>query len=71
MALINKLLEHKNEFNSIFNEEIYNIDGLINSHLRAWAQSRIYGVSSSMAFYNEEIDAIKLIDKLAKEEFNR
>jgi hypothetical protein len=81
MGLRNKLIEHKTEFYHIFNEAIkrdgdfitsggkLSHDDLIDSHLIAWIESRINGGSSSMVFYAEEVEAIKLIDKLAKEYF--
>lgn len=82
MGLKHKLIEHKTEFYRIFNEAIkrdgdfitaggqLNYDDLIEMHLKAWVVSRINGASSSLAFYAEEVDAIKLIDKLAKEYFS-
>jgi hypothetical protein len=82
MGLKQKLFEHKTEFYRIFNEAIkkdgdfitaggkLNHDELIDNHLRAWVSSRINGVSASLAFYAEEVEAIKLIDKLAKEYFS-
>lgn len=81
MALIIKLNEHKPEFYRIFDAEIQkngtmisadgkiSHDELIKSHLNAWKMSRIDGVSASLAFYCEAPEAIKLIDKLAKEYF--
>ena len=81
MGLLQKLIEHKEEFYRIFDEAIekegdivtyhgqVSYNGLIESHLEAWVKSRINGGSASMVFYAEEIKAIKLIDKLAKEYF--
>ena len=81
MGLRHKLIEHKTEFYRIFNEAIkkdgdfitaggkLSHDDLIDSHLRAWVASRINGGSASMVFYAEEVEAIKLIDKLAREYF--
>ena len=72
MSFKDKLFKHKDEFCEIFDkvlEKPINYDGLIKSHLDSWITSRIKGVSSSMAFYDEDIDAIKLIDKLSKEYF--
>ena len=79
MSFKDKLLEHKAEFCKIFDKTFehplykdkdnINYDGLIQSHLNSWITSRIKGASASMAYYDEEIDAIKLIDKLAKEYF--
>jgi len=82
MGLEQKLFEHKTDFYRIFNEAIKkdgdfitaggkcSHDDLIKSHLRAWVGSRIYGGSASMVFYAEDNEAIKLIDKLAKEYFS-
>lgn len=79
--LIFKLKENKDQFYKIFDAVIekdgdfitckgkITYDKLIDSHLKAWAMSRIYGVSASMAFYAEATEAIKLIDTLAKEYF--
>ena len=76
------MIEHKTEFYRIFNEAIkrdgdfitaggkLSHDDLLEMHLKAWVVSRINGVSSSLAFYAEEPEAIKLIDKLAKEYFS-
>ena len=81
MGLLQKLIEHKEEFYRIFDEAIkkdgdfitaggkFSHDDLIEGHLEAWIASRINGGSASMVFYAEEIEAIKLIDKLAKEHF--
>ena len=81
MGLKQKLFENKTEFYRIFNDAIkkdgdfitagnkLSHDDLIESHLRAWVATRINGLSASMVFYAEEVDAIKLIDKLAKEYF--
>jgi hypothetical protein len=81
MGLKQKIFEHKQEFYDIFNRmpkdnlnfmtcnaEI-SFDSCIESHLRAWTASRINGVSASLAFYGEDVNAIKLIDKIAKEYF--
>ena len=82
MGLKQKMIEHKTDFYRIFNEAIkrdgdfitaggkLSHDDLIDMHLKAWVVSRINGVSSSLAFYAEEAEAIKLIDKLAKEYFS-
>ena len=81
MGLKQKLFERKQEFYDIFNRmpkdnlnfmtcnaEI-SFDSCIESHLRAWAASRIDGGSASLAFYGEDVNAIKLIDKITKEQF--
>lgn len=81
MGLKQKLIENKKEFYRIFNEAIrkdgdfitaggrLSNDDLIESHFRMWVANRINGYSASMVFHAEEIEAIKLIDKLAKEYF--
>lgn len=72
MSFKDKLFEHKDDFCKIFDEVLekpINYDGLIKSHLDSWITSRIKGVSSTMASYEDEHKAIKLIDKLAKEYF--
>lgn len=72
MSFKDKLFEHKAEFCKIFDkvlEKPINYDGLIKSHLDSWVTSRIKGVRSTMAPYEDEHKAIKLIDKLAKEYF--
>ena len=81
MGLKQVLIENRAEFYRIFDSEIekngdiISVGGkidheeLIHSHLKAWKQSRIDGVSASLSFYAESIEAIKLIDKLAKECF--
>lgn len=82
MGLKQKLIENKTDFYRIFNEAIkedgdfitaegkLSHDDLIESHLEAWVASRINGGSASMVFFAEEVEAIKLIDKLAKEYFS-
>ena len=81
MGLLQELMKHKEEFYYIFDQAIiedgddmthggkYSYDDLIESHLRAWIASRIHGGSASMVFYLEKPEAIKLIDKLAKNYF--
>ena len=79
MSFKDKLFEHKAEFCKIFDKTFehplykdkdnINYDGLIQSHLYSWITSRIKGARSTMAPYEDEHNAIKLIDKLAKEYF--
>jgi len=81
VGLKQKLFERKQEFYDIFNkmpkdnfdfmtaDGRCSLDDCIENHLRAWTASRINGGSASMVFYGEDIDAIKLIDKIAKEYF--
>lgn len=70
MSLKEKLYEHKDEFKEIFNKSDDNtVEEEINSHLNSWVRSRIFGVSASLAFYVEQVDAIKLIDKIASDYF--
>ena len=81
MGLKYKVFERKQEFYDIFNkmpEDNLNFmtcngkisfDGCIENHLKAWTASRINGTSASLAFYGEDVNAIKLIDKIAKECF--
>ena len=45
-------------------------DEVIDSHLKAWTRSRVYGISASMAFYGEIQEAIMLIDEIATEHFS-
>lgn len=83
MGLKQKLFERKQEFYDIFNEMPkdnldfitsggqYSLDYCIETHLRAWTRSRINGTSASMAFYGEDVNAIKLIDKTANEYFSK
>lgn len=73
-------LLHKNnkKFYKIFDEAIQkdgdfitcggklSYDELINTHLRAWYNNRVNGMSASMAFYAEETAAINLIDQLVE-----
>ena len=47
----------------------YSLDNCIENHLKAWTASRIYGDDPCMVFYGEDVNAIKLIDKIAKEYF--
>lgn len=82
MGLRQKVFERKQEFYDIFNKmpkdnltfmtcnwEI-SFDGCIRNHLDAWAASRINGTSASLAFYAEDVNAIKLIDKIAQQYFS-
>jgi hypothetical protein len=81
MGLKQKVFERKQEFYDIFNkmqEENFNfitaygrfsLDDCIENHLKAWTASRINGGSASMVFYGEDVDAIKLIDKIAQKYF--
>jgi len=81
MGLKQKVFERKQEFYDIFNkmpEDNLNFmtcngeisfDDCIENHLKAWTASRINGTSASLAFYGEDVNAIKLIDKIAKECF--
>ena len=81
MGLKQKVFERKQEFYDIFNKmqkENFNfitaygrfsLDDCIETHLKAWTTSRINGTSASLAFYGEDVNAIKLIDKIAKEYF--
>ena len=83
MGLKQKLIENKEDFHRIFNAAIkkngnfinaggkLSNDRLIETHLSAWTESRINGVSASMAFYAEDVEAIKLIDKIAGEHFSK
>ena len=81
MGLKQKIFERKQEFYDIFNKmpegdinfmtcngEI-SFDDCIENHIRVWVSSRINRVSVSLAFYGEDVNAIKLIDKIAKEYF--
>jgi hypothetical protein len=81
MELKQKLFERKQEFYDIFNKMPKDnfdfmtangrcsLDDCIENHLRAWTAGRINGGSASMVLYGEDWDAIKLIDKIAKEYF--
>lgn len=81
MGLEQKLFEHKQEFYDIFNKmpkdnfnfmtayDRFSLDDCIENHLKAWTASRIYGGDPCMVFYGEDMNAIKLIDKIAKEYF--
>lgn len=81
MGLKQEIFKHKQEFYDIFNkmpkdnldfltcDGKYSLDHCIEMHLRSWTASRINGASASMAFYAEDVNAIKLIDKIAKEYF--
>jgi len=81
MGLKYKVFERKQEFYDIFNkmpednlnfmtaDGVCSLDDCIDNHIRAWTSSRINGVSASLAFYGEDVDAIKLIDEIAKEYF--
>jgi hypothetical protein len=83
MGLKQKVFERKQEFYDIFNgmpkdalnfmtaDGGYSLDDCIETHLKAWTASRINGGSASLVFYGEDIDAIKLIDKIANEYFSK
>lgn len=45
-------------------------DEVLESHLDSWIANRIKGISSSMAFYAEIPEALRLIDDIAKDYFN-
>lgn len=81
MGLKQEVFKRKQEFYDIFNKmpkDNFNfmtangrcsLDDCIETHLRAWTASRINGGSASMVFYGEDVNAIKLIDEIAKEYF--
>ena len=81
MGLKYKGFERKQELYDIFNkmpEDNLNFmtcygkisfDSCIENHIKAWTVSRIHGISASLAFYGEDVNAIKLIDEIAKEYF--
>ena len=83
MGLKYKVFERKQEFYDIFNKMPkdnlnfmtcsgkISFDGCIENHLNAWTASRINGTSASLAFYGEDHNAIKLIDKIANEYFSK
>ena len=83
MGLRQKVFERKQEFYDIFNQmpkdnlnfmTCYgkiSFEGCIENHIKAWTVSRIHGTSASLAFYGEDVNAIKLIDKIANEYFSK
>lgn len=72
----------KDEFAQIFQNEgegfikfhtfkgIYNIEDIIDTHLKEWKCSRMNGGSATMCFYSSCVPAIKLLDQIAKELIN-
>ena len=81
MGLKQEVFNSKESFYKIFDRNIekngdfitasgnISYDRLIEIHISAWKRSRIDGISASMAFYAEDIEAIKLIDSIAKNYF--
>lgn len=81
MGLKQRLFVRKQEFYDIFNKmpkDNFNfmtangrctLDDCIENHLKAWTEHRINGDDPCLVFYGEDINAIKLIDKIAKEYF--
>ena len=81
MGLKQKLFEHKQEFYDIFNgmpkdaldfmtsNGKVSFDDCIDMHLRSWTANRINGTPATLAFYAEDVHAIKLIDKIAQDFF--
>ena len=81
MGLKQKIFERKQEFYDIFNKMPKDnfdfmtangrcsLDDCIDMHLRSWTASRINVTPATLVFYAENVNAIKLIDKIAKEYF--
>jgi len=62
--------QSKEELDSITCKGKLTYDDLIDNHFSCWTMCRIDGISASMSFDYCVIEAVQLLDEIAKEYFN-